>query len=684
MLPRPSSHAFAHNGMLVIPFTSVRSCCTMQYVGRAFDSVTKTWNAINPSTLSGAIDVIVVEQEDKTLACSPFHVRFGKFSLLLPSDKKVEFSVNGQLTGFNMKLGDGGEAFFVFATENAVPRELQTSPIVSPTTSPKQTPSINVTEPQDLELDKVSQDHEKDQSNTYLMEDGYEFPLTRDLIRRSKSDADQTPPTGFKHLRHSSCLEMAGSDRTPSMPATTLADLRLLQKAKELGKRLSGKELPTRVGDNGDVMLDMTGYKSSAANINIAELARETFKDEFPMIEKLLREDEEGNLWFHASEDAKKFAEVYGHSPPASPSRTPASPKSDSALMDEDSDLSRRHSLSEQSLSPVSESYPQYAKTLRLTSDQLRSLNLKPGKNELSFGVNGGKAICTANLFFWKHNDPVVISDIDGTITKSDALGHMFTLIGKDWTHAGVAKLYTDITNNGYKIMYLTSRSVGQADSTRHYLRNIEQNGYSLPDGPVILSPDRTMAALHREVILRKPEVFKMACLRDLCNIFALPVPRTPFYAGFGNRITDAISYNHVRVPPTRIFTINSAGEVHIELLQRSGHRSSYVYMNELVDHFFPPIEVSTRDEVSSFTDVNFWRSPLPELSDEEEDDTNKSTSKSPKTPKNTKFGYQEFEGIDEEDAQDYSPSPLIKSFNELMFEGEEGEEGEEDVENAV
>lgn len=86
--------------------------------------------------------MIVVEQEDKTLACSPFHVRFGKFSLLLPSDKKVEFSVNGQLTGFNMKLGDGGEAFFVFATENAVPRELQTSPIVSPTTSPKQTPSI--------------------------------------------------------------------------------------------------------------------------------------------------------------------------------------------------------------------------------------------------------------------------------------------------------------------------------------------------------------------------------------------------------------------------------------------------------------------------------------------------------------------------------------------------------------
>lgn len=36
----------------------------MQYVGRAIGSVSKTWNSINPATLSGAIDVIVIEQED--------------------------------------------------------------------------------------------------------------------------------------------------------------------------------------------------------------------------------------------------------------------------------------------------------------------------------------------------------------------------------------------------------------------------------------------------------------------------------------------------------------------------------------------------------------------------------------------------------------------------------------------
>ena len=74
-------------------------------------------------------------------------------------------------------------------------------------------------------------------------------------------------------------------------------------------------------------------------------------------------------------------------------------------------------------------------------------------------------------------------------------------MIGRDWTHLGVAKLYTDICRNGYKIMYLTSRAIGQADSTRDYLRGIKQNDYQLPEGPVIMSPDRLMASLHRCVI---------------------------------------------------------------------------------------------------------------------------------------------------------------------------------------
>lgn len=86
------------------------------------------------------------------------------------------------------------------------------------------------------------------------------------------------------------------------------------------------------------------------------------------------------------------------------------------------------------------------------------------------------------------------------SVFRSDGLGHVFAMIGRDWTHLGVAKLYTDICRNGYKIMYLTSRAIGQADATRGYLKGIKQNDYQLPEGPVIMSPDRLMASLHRYV----------------------------------------------------------------------------------------------------------------------------------------------------------------------------------------
>jgi phosphatidate phosphatase PAH1 len=50
----------------------------MNYVRGLGSSVSTAWNSINPATLSGAIDVVVVEQEDGSLACSPFHLRFGE------------------------------------------------------------------------------------------------------------------------------------------------------------------------------------------------------------------------------------------------------------------------------------------------------------------------------------------------------------------------------------------------------------------------------------------------------------------------------------------------------------------------------------------------------------------------------------------------------------------------------
>lgn len=128
----------------------------MQYVRNISDSVSTAWNSINPATLSGAIDVIVVEHEDGTLACSPFHVRFGKFSLLRPYEKKVEFRINGSKQEYSMKLGEGGEAFFVFETTETIPESMQTSPLVSPASSPPLGPDESASQlgvPDQFDLD---------------------------------------------------------------------------------------------------------------------------------------------------------------------------------------------------------------------------------------------------------------------------------------------------------------------------------------------------------------------------------------------------------------------------------------------------------------------------------------------------------------------------------------------------
>jgi phosphatidate phosphatase LPIN len=133
----------------------------MNYVRSLTSGVSKGWNSINPATLSGAIDVIVVEQEDGSLACSPFHVRFGKYQILRPSDKKVVFKVNGEQQHYAMKLGEGGEAFFVFETTASIPEDMQTSPLASPASSPEQKPTDEpidsaLLEPDPLELDGTS------------------------------------------------------------------------------------------------------------------------------------------------------------------------------------------------------------------------------------------------------------------------------------------------------------------------------------------------------------------------------------------------------------------------------------------------------------------------------------------------------------------------------------------------
>ncbi|KIK96054.1 hypothetical protein PAXRUDRAFT_826363 [Paxillus rubicundulus Ve08.2h10] len=840
---------------------------------------------INPSTLTGAIDVIVIRRQtddgDVILACSPFHVRFGKLQVLRPAEKKVNVSVNGNLIPFSMKIGDAGEAFFVFETDEDIPEDLVTSPILTATknTPQEDIPSVilnkspqappvetKMPEPEFLDLNATPQNL---LSTLRKRGKSYSAPQTPPLST-PEVDFPQVPTVAPPDIQYKAdiALDMAGyhspvperaevsgpdsqhghshqgastgtsadqripfppaKPSTPSHLQTSFPARRAISESPEeatipkrdnplhvegsgsslsvqeyswewgafpqpsphkvhftpsplKGKVKLGDEMRQEV-DEAELMLirsrsvppelegsphttrsplpppddqnnepplslplhrepeadrDETGFGSGGQMIarrdnqtkfqvwiegNTVEFelslvsSRGVFhgRDEveaarafeqgmidYPMLmaDKSLARDErlvirwtggqyitreDGSplmdalqLWWTSAPREDHLIELplplpspspppsptSGHDRPKrtdsepleAPSRKPTSsswvrwwsrsrdiieserpPLREAVTLPLGQELHKQEHvithhppasappataapnappimkpLSDALLTEAARMQKRFAKTLRLSSEQLKSLNLKPGANTITFSLSmTGAPACTARIFVWDSSDLVVVSDIDGTITKSDGLGHIFTMIGRDWTHLGVAKLYTDITRNGYKIMYLTSRAIGQADSTRDYLKGIKQNDYQLPEGPVIMSPDRLIASLHREVIMRKPEMFKMACLRDIQRLFG-EATRTPFYAGFGNRITDALSYRSVNIPSARIFTIDSSGEVKMELLELAGYKSSYIHMTDLVDQMFPPIN---RKWAPEFTDFNYWKPPMQEF----------------------------------------------------------------------
>ncbi|KAG6329330.1 hypothetical protein ID866_9759 [Astraeus odoratus] len=841
----------------------------MNYLRGAVSAISapyQYYKDINPSTLTGAIDVIVVRRPAEDggvhLACSPFHVRFGKLQVLRPADKKVNVSVNGNPIPFSMKIGDAGEAFFVFETDEDIPEDLVTSPLLSPTsTTPQEDippvalnaktapiavpthtrPKADISEPEFLDLNAGPQDRTSfrqraqsapdslsddvtavastegvapnveyrddvaldiagyhstvpassrwpdsvhsqpgtsaaastsyegrgetrnepipfpspchsaepsprpptdrnsldDTSNPIHMQeyswDWGAFPqpspvqsrFNSPFIKSGAKALDDEPDENERILTRSRSVppELEGSPHsvhTPLPPIDGEYDTGSHERSPSLRTEPdefgSGGRLAARRADPTKLQVFISGRSiefelglvegrqvfrerdeveaARAFQAGILDYRRFIYDEDIVNDERLVikwsggryitREDGSPlmsalKLWRASSSPDSFLDDTPCPSPPSSSQERHSLPQADdetqpmlsgselpsapSRKMTTSSSWVRwwsrsrdipdpeRPPLRETATLPLDATLPKsvrttiraqasasappgtpaptqspvtkpvdapvpielptqkrYAKTLRLTSDQLKVLDLKLGANTITFSLTTSETpACTARIFVLESSDSIVVSDIDGTITKSDGLGHIFTMIGRDWTHSGVAKLYSDIARNGYKIMYLTSRAIGQADSTRDYLKGIKQDDYQLPEGPVIMSPDRLMASLHREVIMRKPEVFKMACLRDIQRLFG-DMSHTPFYAGFGNRITDALSYRSVNVPPSRIFTIDSSSTVKMELLELTGYKSSYIHMTDLVDQFFPPIHKKWESE---FTDFNYWKTPV-------------------------------------------------------------------------
>ena len=56
-----------------------------------------------------------------------------------------------------------------------------------------------------------------------------------------------------------------------------------------------------------------------------------------------------------------------------------------------------------------------------------------------------GTGVTEALIYLWKYDDKIVVSDIDGTVTRSDVVGHISNVLYIDYTHSGIHNLYDQI-----------------------------------------------------------------------------------------------------------------------------------------------------------------------------------------------------------------------------------------------
>ncbi|KAI5133101.1 phosphatidate phosphatase LPIN [Nematocida ausubeli] len=241
-----------------------------------------------------------------------------------------------------------------------------------------------------------------------------------------------------------------------------------------------------------------------------------------------------------------------------------------------------------------------------LPDHYIEKMHLLPGPNKTVYRLSGTPIFLTCNIYLWSETDKVVVSDIDGTITKSDIVGYIYGAMGKDWTHSGIAALYNKIVENGYKIIYLSSRPIGHIGFTKAYLERVEQEEQSLPLGPVILFPGRLLSAIYKEMV-QGPEEFKISVISEIKGLLR----RGRIYAGFGNKESDRIAYEVCEIDPGRIFIVNTLSE--ISTGRKGIVKLTHCSLYEIVEGVFPPVGQLMPDVAQKYIGESWWSVRSPE-----------------------------------------------------------------------
>ncbi|CAH8472696.1 unnamed protein product [Schistosoma intercalatum] len=580
-------------------------------LGRLLSGIKGAYNDINPATLTGAIDVIVVEQKDGSFTCGPFHVRFGKLTAFSPTDKAVEVYVNGEFVDFlQMSLGSAGDAYFVDSSGSTTDEFLTADPNDCPgftyddswSEIPVRRHSRKVrrdsamsepgTESNSIKEDidelcgtsyEVSSDCEassdrlrdcrkcrnsvgdkfgsdsqldeslKDTASNY----SYDWNLTKYQPRGSsscvvkdvtKSDVQDPHLKNFTHEKEvyleelvtsevdqnikevyiyppshgnipsqcqgscnttdSNCVDYgyrSDNEHSPrSMSPIHPHDLSLrlslcgglssdnpCSEGKFVEHIVSYEEFirdPNTILSNPNLVVYFNGrycnWQVTAPSI-VSLLA---FQTQLPYL--TLQKLENQYLPKKQSRRTSWFS--WG----ASQTRTVAT---NSVIPAKEVDNVEEKRLDSSSQPPQVHTTHRVTKINRLSSSEVSRLKLKPGRNDIEFRVTTkyqGTCTCSASIYYW----------------HCDLLGHLLPMVGRDWTHSGVARLYNRVKNNGYQFLYLSARALGQADSCfEQAAAHLTEIAYSLDSNTLLYFYARYKQATVGPCNVSKPGIFDVS-----------------------------------------------------------------------------------------------------------------------------------------------------------------------------
>ena len=560
----------------------------------------------NNALLSGSMDIIVVKQPNGKFKASPLRLRFSNYRVPKAGRKKVTVKVNEKIVDIPMFLQKDGTAFILlenkkYKKENTLDVEQISNNIKEKNKNKSVDEPRNekhnsfLLSPEPKNQNSIDNDNKScDDNNSINLTVNEKKSKEKDFINEEKSDEEivhniktivieKAPPPPTLKLELSNCWDTISKNKS---------NKNFNMQGEFINKVVSKDEFfkdPWKIINNPNLAIKYRNQIFTSKVIIPMMFSQLVYGQPLPEeIVNKLTEGQDGHLfWKTKHKDAYRIdlEQLSQGSTENDSENKILNYNSDGGIVSD-----KFNSINDDNLSDVSSNSSEknikkkfrMKKSSKLPSHILEKMDLKEGMNEIQYIVDG--FTINSNIYLWNYSDKIVISDFDGTVTRSDVIGQIGVYFGIDWTHKYIAKLYSHIVNNGYKMLYVTARTMYMQSSTKNSLNNIKQDGYSMPVGPMMMNESGYVDAIKTEIIDKVPQEFKIECLLNLLKLF--PSDVEPFYAGFGNKPSDKIAYEKIGIDPGKIYIINEKGEVSKNF--RTKCKTNFLLMDEQIDELFP------------------------------------------------------------------------------------------------